>query len=429
MAMAPVLLLGGCGAGSATLPVPGPAEIPGLESRMVEAPDDVDTGLLLAAGYREAGRLDEARALVASLREVAPDDPGLTLMAGFLAEDVGAYGDAVEAYRGFLASAPDDPLRASVEARLQAARVEALRADVRAALEREADVADRDPDRFTVGVFPFVYQGGDEQWTPLALALSELLVTDLGVTGRLTVLERVAIQALLTELALGESGRVEPATAARSGRILGSGHIVQGRLMVGPDRSVEVDATVVEVSPDGADDVDPLRDEASVETFFDLEKRLALDLYTELGVQLTPAERERVNERQTESIEALLAFGRGLAASDRGEFEAAARHYEEALSLDPSFSLARSRRAEAAGLAGALAIAEGAGRLAQLARRAGLRRDAVRQLVDAPAGVRQRVLERLSRQQRAVLAEVLGQDRLGQVILLELIFQVPGGEE
>ena len=427
--MASALLLGGCGAGSATLPVPGPAEIPGLESRMAEAPDDVDTGLLLAAGYREAGRLDEARALVSSLREVAPDDPGLTLMAGFLAEDAGAYGDAVEHYRALLESPVEDALRVQVEARLQAARTEALRADVRAALAREAEVAQRAPDRFTVGVFPFVYQGDDEEWAPLALALSELLTTDLGVTGRLTVLERVAIQALLTELELGESGRVETATAARSGRILGSGHIVQGRLMVDPDRSVEVDATVVEVAPDGAEGVDPLRDGASVETFFDLEKRLALDLHAELGVQLTPAERERVNERQTESIEALLAFGRGLAASDRGDFELATEHYDEAVSLDPSFSLARSRRTEAAGLAGAVAVPETVARLAQLARSVGLRRDAVRQLVDAPAGVRQRVLERLSGQQRAVLAEVLGQDRLGQVILLELVFQVPGGEE
>lgn len=423
------LALCGCATAPTTLPVPRPAEIPELEERLAGAPDDVDAGLLLAVGYREAGRLAEARDLITSLREAAPEDPGLTLMAGFLADDAGAYAEAVDHYRAFLAFEPDADARGEVERRLEVSRVEALRADVRRSLERERDVAQQAPDRFTVGVFPFVYQGDRAEGEPLALALSELLTTDLGVTGRLEVVERIAVQALLDEMALGESGRVEAATAARSGRILGSGHIVQGRLMMDPDRSVQVDASLVEVAAPGAEVVDPLSDSETMERFFDLEKRLALDLYAELGVQLTPAERELVNERQTESIEALLAFGRGLAAADRGQLGVALEHFDEAASLDPSFALARSRRVEAASLAGAVAIPETVARLAQMARRLGLRRDAIRRLTGSPSSVWQRVLDSLSRQQRAVLAEVLGQDRVGQAAMLELFFQAPGGGE
>ena len=55
------------------------------------------------------------------------------------------------------------------------------------------------------------------------MALTEVLVMDLAIIGRLTVLERAKVQMLLDEIALGEAGFLETATAARSGRILGSG--------------------------------------------------------------------------------------------------------------------------------------------------------------------------------------------------------------
>ena len=72
-------------------------------------------------------------------------------------------------------------------------------------------------------------------------------------------------------------------------------------------------------------------------------------------------------------------------------------------------------------------LTQAASDLAGLARGAGMQREAIQRLTNAPAAIQQRVLTNLGQQQRSVLAEILGQDRVGQVILLELIFTGPGG--
>lgn len=174
--------------------------------------------------------------------------------------------------------------------------------------------------------------------------------------------------------------------------------------------------------------VEPLSASEAIDRFFAMEKQLAFDLYEELGVELTPAERERVSEYQTESIEALLAYGRGLAAYDAGDFDLAQQYFSEAAGIDPSFTLTASRRIQAASMVAA-GVREAMTTLARFARFDGLQRDAVLALTNAPTAIQQRVLQSLGQQQRAVLAEILGQDRLGQVILLELVFRGPGGDE
>ncbi len=419
-------LLAGCAGGRAELPVPSPDEIPELEARLADDPTDLDAALYLASAYREAGRAADAKAVVELQLEQFPDDPGLLAMAGLLAEDAGAWAEARGHYERFLEHASSGALRNEVAARLEVVRREALREEVRRAIAREDEIRDVRPDPRTVGVFPFAFQGADSTWAPLADALSELLITDLALTGRLRVLERLRVRALMDELALAEAGFVEPATAARGGRLLGSGHVVQGVLSVDPGGTVEVDATLVEVRSEGPGSVEPVTASDPVERLFQMEKRLAVDLLTDLGVQLTPAELQRINERQTESVQALLAFGQGLRAADRGDFELARQHFGRAEQLDPDFALASQKR-QVAEMAEVAHSPETTRRLTTDAGRLARQRRAVRALRDAPAAVRQRVLRKLDARKRAVLAEVLGQDRVGTVVLLELIFRRPGG--
>lgn len=80
---------------------------------------------------------------------------------------------------------------------------------------------------------------------------------------------------------------------------------------------------------------------------------MALALYASLGIELTPAERERVNDRRTEHLQAVLAYGAGLEAGDAGDFGLAARSFEAAAALDPGFTEAAERAEEARSLAAA----------------------------------------------------------------------------
>jgi TolB-like protein len=272
-------------------------------------------------------------------------------------------------------------------------------------------------------VFPFAYRGTDPEWEPLERALAELLVTDLAVPGRLTVLERVKVQSLLDEMALAEAGFTGPAAAARSGRLLGAGRIVQGSFRVA-EQSVAVDAAVVAVGGGTDGRVDPVTGQERVERLLELEQRIALDLHAEMGIALTPAERARIEERPTSSVQALLAFGRGLAASDRGDLDAARQSFAEAERIDPAFALARAGRLRAERMTRARAAAVDAPARAARASRVRRQIAAIRRL---PPTARQHVLRSVARRHRSVLAEVLGQDRLGNTILLELMFVPAGG--
>ena len=62
-----------------------------------------------------------------------------------------------------------------------------------------------------------------------------------------------------------------------------------------------------------------------------------------------------------------------------------------------------------------------------LARQVRSRRQAVRLIRSAPTVMRRRIVRRLKAEERATVAESLGLDRVGQVILLELTFRPPGG--
>src|SRR5690606_13250625 len=264
---------------------------------------------------------------------------------------------------------------------------------------------------------PLLAVTDDPELKPLGTALAELLTTDLSQTDRLQVLERAQVQALLTEMDLAESGRVDPATAARSGRLLGAANLVQGRVEArGSDLSVQ--ALVVNV-PGGADARAPVREEDALSRIFEMEKRLALALYEELGIELTQAERDRVTRRTTSNVQALLAFGYGLEAADAGLDVEAATHFVRALNLDPGFDLAREHWSKAdqsiraagtsADMLGRMGLAE-AGDVGDWRSRF----DAVEALMADPAV-------------RDPTAEVLGAEGPGRRGTAEIIIRRPGG--
>jgi hypothetical protein len=114
-----------------------------------------------------------------------------------------------------------------------------------------------------------------------------------------------------------------------------------------------MDATVVraadaQVTASGSN-VDQLQ------AMFDIEKAVVFQLLAKLGITLTPAERVAISERPTRDLQAFLLYSRGLEASDRGDFAAAAGFFNAAARRDAGFGAAlqhgaASQGAEAASL-------------------------------------------------------------------------------
>jgi len=193
----------------------------------------------------------------------------------------------------------------------------------------------------SVGVSPFAVGAVDTLIAPLAYGLADLLITDLARSAQLRVVDRLRLDALLREVRLVEAGRVDPTTAPRIGRLIGARRLVVGALAQQPGNRVEIQARVADVLTGEVRSA--VAASASLGEILDAEKELAMRVFSELGVNLTPAEQRAIEARPTRNLAALLAYSRGVRYEVEGRYDAAATEYRSALRLDPTFALAGSR--------------------------------------------------------------------------------------
>lgn len=424
LALVAALWAAGCGGTPRFEPTAPPGEqLEELREWHQEEPGDVD------------GRAEYARALVVAeeyeeaLLLTGPEAPAdhqadarVRVLRGIALEETGAYPSADSVYQALLEDPAAAPFLEEVQARAQVVRDRLLQEEARAAVAREAELADVVPSGGTLAVLPFRVSSSSPGMDPLGRAFAELLVTDLALAGRFEILERVQVQALVDEMNLGDAGLAEPRTAARSGRLLGAGNLVQGTLTLTGGR-LRSDAAVVTVAGTADPEVEPFTREEAADALMALEAQLALDILAELGVSLTPAEEARILDRPQVRLEALLAFGEGLRAYDLGNLVQAEALFQQTVELEPDFSLAQSRQA-----ATARRLLADAPELARLAELAVLQDRLLRDLALNALGSRSRILRLLGADGRTPLVDALGQDRVAPASLyLELYFRRPGG--
>ncbi|HKG95874.1 MAG TPA: CsgG/HfaB family protein, partial [Gemmatimonadaceae bacterium] len=106
--------------------------------------------------------------------------------------------------------------------------------------ERAIDPATFPPS--TLGVTPLRVSASDTLIEPLGYGLADLLLADLARSAQLQVVDRLRVDVLLRETALGQSGAVDPATAPRVGRLLGARRLVVGGLTQLPSGGLRLDA-------------------------------------------------------------------------------------------------------------------------------------------------------------------------------------------
>src|SRR4029450_14003520 len=201
----------------------------------------------------------------------------------------------------------------------------------------------------TVGVLPFDQTGLDSSTAALGYGLADLLRVDLAKSSQLRIVDRLRLDAIMRELSLAASGRADSSTAPRVGRLVQARRIVYGAL----DAQANAMGISVGVADAATRQVQPaVSEQMKLDNVLDAEKQIALRLFENLGVTLTPAERAAVEERPTKNLAAFIAYGRGARYETEFRFADAVGAYEEALKLDPGFTLAAMRRDEAAGLAG-----------------------------------------------------------------------------
>lgn len=335
------LMAAGAVAACATSGTAGPEATARLERARAANPTSEPVLRSLGISYYRSGKLPDARGALDQAVKLNPRDGTAALYLGLTAESQNDIPAARAAYGSYVQYGRTSRVRRALEARLAALQRRELEQTAKADVAREATLASQAGSPNVVAVLPLRFSGTDSSLAPLGRGLAELLTTDLARSSRLTVVERMRIQAVLDELRLKEAGLTDSSSGVRSGRILQAGRLVQGAILQQAPQAIRVDAAVVDVPTTRV--AGATNDARALDDLLTLEKNLALGLFQQLGVTLTTAERNAVEQRPTRSLAAFLSYSRGLLAEDDGRLEDANRAYLEAVRLDPGFTGAQQK--------------------------------------------------------------------------------------
>jgi TolB-like protein len=192
----------------------------------------------------------------------------------------------------------------------------------------------------TLAILFFDYQGKDPALEPLREGLAQMLISDFSAAPQVRVVERARLKALLEEQKLGRSGQVDPASAARVGKLLGARFLVLGSYF-DLKTNLRIDARVVEVETGRI--VRSVGANGTTDDFWTLEKDLAQKLAQVLeGVLpafIPPPPSPPPAKVKSKTI---ATYGRALAALDRGRKSEAKALLDQVVADAPRFSLAKA---------------------------------------------------------------------------------------
>jgi tetratricopeptide (TPR) repeat protein len=345
--MAMLLLLGVWAMPAAAQQKPNDKQQARLAGKLSANPGSGAANRDLGIWYYKASRFQEARVPLEQARKIDPKDGVAALYAGLAAEQVKDYAAAKDAYNSYLTVGKTSRVKSDIRARLVVVTKEEAKSAAKEAVAKEAQIAQVPGSATTVAVLPFTINSTNPDYQPLQVGLADLVISDLAKVKRLTVVERDKIQAISDEIALVKSGTIDPTTAVRAGKLIQAGRIVKGSMLNTQGQSMTLSS--VTVNTQNSQQVGAgLSEDRTMNQLFSAEKDLVGQTFKDLGITLTPAEQQDVDRRPTSSLNAFLAYSRGLMAEDAGRLDEAARFFESARSQDPGFGAALQRAQSAA---------------------------------------------------------------------------------
>jgi TolB-like protein len=213
----------------------------------------------------------------------------------------------------------------------------------------------QDDTRPTVAVLPFVNSAigaSNAELAPLSKGIAELLLTDLAQNTGIRVVERENIQKLLDEQNLGRDGRVDEATAARIGKLLGAKHMVTGSFVTDKSGTMVISLKSIDTETGRVEWVDQGRDKT--DNFLDLVSKIGAKANTGLKLPaLTPQARQtseaKAEKQKKVPFQAVMMYSRAISAQDAGKKAEAIALFSQTIERFPDFEDARKAKAKLEG--------------------------------------------------------------------------------
>jgi tetratricopeptide (TPR) repeat protein len=316
-----------------------------LERASAGKPESEAAQRSLGIAYFQANRYGDARTALDRAASLDPHDGVVALYRGLTAEAQNDMPAARAAYESYLMYGKTRGVKTQIAERLVVIARKENQMAAKQAVAQEQQLASVPGSPRTVAVLPFKFSGADTSLEPLERGFAELVATDLSRSSQLTVVERARLQALLDEIRLQQTAGVEAGTGVRAGKILQAGRLVGGTIAQLDSNQLRADAFITNVRTTETEGRGA-NDQQALDQLFTLEKNIVLRLFTDMGVTLTTAERDAIEQRPTRSLAAFLAYSRGLELEDEGRFDAASRLFDNAVRLDPGFGAAQQRSRE-----------------------------------------------------------------------------------
>jgi TolB-like protein len=193
-----------------------------------------------------------------------------------------------------------------------------------------------------IAVMPFDNSGSygqdKENFDALQKGIAGMLISELAANPAARVVERAEIQKLLEEQNLGATGRVDPQTAAKVGKLVGARYVITGAFIdfYGDFR---LDARIVNVETSEIVKVES--DRMQRDHLFDIIRNVAARLMKDTN--LPPLPKQASDQRMSRQIptEALTFYSKALLYQDRGQKEKAVEMYQRALAVFPEYAEAQ----------------------------------------------------------------------------------------
>jgi tetratricopeptide (TPR) repeat protein len=262
-----------------------------------------------------------------------PEDPEATLFLGTAFVAKGDHEKAIAVFESF--KDPGRPLlEKEVSKQLTLLKIEYNKKLAKEAVASEKKLATVKPPVETYAVCYYEDTTPGKNLGAFQKALAAMTISNLSQINSIQVVERLRIQALLEEMALGTTGIVNSKTAPRLGRLLGAEHLIVGTI----SQDIRTDTALASTAKGKV--IGNAAMTVKRNHFFELPGAIAAGVAKMKGIELSPTEQTAIGETHTKNIDAALYYGNALDAMDKADWKTALDFFNKALAADPQFQLA-----------------------------------------------------------------------------------------
>lgn len=215
-----------------------------------------------------------------------------------------------------------------------------------------APLAAQDDVRPTVAVLPFVNSAiGDanKELEPLSKGIADLMIIELAQNPGIRLVERENIERILSEQNLARDGRVDDATAARIGKLLGAKHMLTGSFVT--DRSGTMVITIKSIDSETGRLAYTDMDRGKTDDFLSLVSKLGAKVNRGLKLpELTPQARQtseaKADKQAKVPFQAVMMYSRAISAQDAGNKAEALTLFNQVIRDFPNFDDAKTAKSK-----------------------------------------------------------------------------------